>query len=137
MFLIVRTTLTLDEDVGERLRETAHRERKPFRTVVNEALRLGLGLRGQAVREVEPFEVRTFRSSFAGGIDEARLNQLADQLEAEDLQFACSGAGNRGNLITDAHLAALAMEYQGELHSNHADYARFPGLRWVNPIASG
>ncbi len=79
----MRTTLTLDEDVGERLRETAHRERKPLRAVVNEALRLGLGLRARAVMEVEPFEVRTFRSSFVGGIDEGRLNQLADQLEAE------------------------------------------------------
>ncbi|MGE3311887.1 MAG: antitoxin [Limisphaerales bacterium] len=79
----MRTTLTLDDDVGERLREAAYRERKPFRTVVNEALRLGLGLRGKAVVAAEPFEVRTFRSSFVGGIDEGRLNQLADQLEAE------------------------------------------------------
>ncbi len=45
--------------------------------------------------------------------------------------------GTGGNLVTDAHLAALAMEHQGELHSNDADFARFPGLRWVNPIASG
>ncbi len=79
----MRTTLTLDEDVRERLRETAHRERKPFRAVVNEALRLGLGLRGRAGIAAEPFEVRTFRSPFVGGIDEGRLNQLADQLEAE------------------------------------------------------
>jgi hypothetical protein len=88
----MRTTLTLDEDIGERLREAAHRERKPFRTVVNEALRLGLGLRGQEVREAEPFEVKTFRSTFAGGIDEGRLNQLADQLEAESFVKAPSSA---------------------------------------------
>jgi len=79
----LKTTLTLDDDVGERLRETAHRERKPFRTVVNEALRLGLGLRGKGVMEVEPFEMRTYRSAFVGGIDEGRLNQLVDQLEAQ------------------------------------------------------
>ena len=44
-------------------------------------------------------------------------------------------AGSAGNLTTDAHLAALAIEHQAELHSTDADMARFPGLRWVNPIA--
>ena len=40
-----------------------------------------------------------------------------------------------GNLTTDAHLAALAIEHQAELHSTDADMVRFPGLRWVNPLA--
>ena len=39
-----------------------------------------------------------------------------------------------GNLTTDAHLAALALEYQAELHSTDTDFARFSGLRWVNPL---
>ena len=39
-----------------------------------------------------------------------------------------------GNLTTDTHLAALAIEHQGELHSNDMDFARFPGLRWHNPL---
>ena len=38
-------------------------------------------------------------------------------------------------LVTDAHLAALAIETQAELHSNDTDFARFPGLRWHNPVA--
>ena len=42
------------------------------------------------------------------------------------------GAG--ANLTTDAQLAALAIEYQGELHSNDGDFGRFPRLRWVNPL---
>ena len=37
-------------------------------------------------------------------------------------------------LVTDAHIAALALEHQGCVHSNDADFARFPGLRWVNPL---
>jgi len=45
------------------------------------------------------------------------------------------GAGAAGNLTTDAQLAALAIEVQGEVHSNDADFARFPGLRWVNPLS--
>lgn len=43
--------------------------------------------------------------------------------------------GVAGNLTTDAHLAALAIEHQAELHSTDADMARFPGLRWKNPLA--
>jgi toxin-antitoxin system PIN domain toxin len=39
------------------------------------------------------------------------------------------------NLVTDAHLAALAIEHGAVLHSNDADFGRFSGLNWHNPIA--
>jgi predicted nucleic acid-binding protein len=42
-----------------------------------------------------------------------------------------------GNLTTDAHLAALAIEYQAEVASTDTDFARFRGLRWFNPLAEG
>ena len=42
--------------------------------------------------------------------------------------------GSAGNLTTDAHLAALAIENGAELCSTDADFARFPHLRWVNPL---
>ncbi len=42
--------------------------------------------------------------------------------------------GVGGNLATDAHIAALAIEHQCELHSNDTDFARFSGLRWRNPL---
>lgn len=42
--------------------------------------------------------------------------------------------GVAGDLTTDAHLAALAIEYQAELASTDNDFARFPGLRWFNPL---
>ena len=42
--------------------------------------------------------------------------------------------GTAGNLTTDAHLAALAIEHGAELCSADADFARFPGLRWSNPL---
>jgi toxin-antitoxin system PIN domain toxin len=47
--------------------------------------------------------------------------------------FEATGVG--GNLTTDTHLAALAIEHQCELHSSDADFARFPGLRWHDPLA--
>ena len=43
--------------------------------------------------------------------------------------------GSAGNLTTDAHIAALAVEKQGEVHSCDLDFARFKGLNWTNPIA--
>ena len=39
-----------------------------------------------------------------------------------------------GRLTTDTHLAALAIEYQAELHTNDTDFVRFPGLRHTNPL---
>jgi hypothetical protein len=44
-------------------------------------------------------------------------------------------AGSAGNLTTDAHLAALAIENGAELCSTDGDFARFAQLRWINPIA--
>jgi hypothetical protein len=41
--------------------------------------------------------------------------------------------GTAGNLTTDAHLAVLAMERGYVLYTTDTDFARFPGLRWVNP----
>ncbi|CAN5164301.1 type II toxin-antitoxin system VapC family toxin [soil metagenome] len=43
-----------------------------------------------------------------------------------------SGAG--GNLVPDAHLAALAVEHGVVVASTDGDFARFPGVRWVNPL---
>ncbi len=45
-----------------------------------------------------------------------------------------TSAGAAGNLTTDAHLAAIAIEHQAELHSTDTDFGRFSGLRWVNPL---
>lgn len=42
--------------------------------------------------------------------------------------------GTAGNLTSDAHLAALALEHGAELCSADTDFARFPGLRWLNPL---
>jgi hypothetical protein len=41
--------------------------------------------------------------------------------------------GTAGNLTSDAHLAALAIEHGATLYSFDSDFARFTGLRWENP----
>ena len=44
--------------------------------------------------------------------------------------------GVYGNLVPDAHLAALAIEHGLTLCSTDGDFARFPGLTWLNPLAA-
>lgn len=46
--------------------------------------------------------------------------------------------GTAGNLVSDAQMAALALDHGGVLHTADTDFLRFPGLRWFNPLtASG
>ncbi len=44
------------------------------------------------------------------------------------------GGNATANLVSDAHLAALAVEHNSVLQSTDADFARFPGLKWRNPL---
>lgn len=41
--------------------------------------------------------------------------------------------GTAGNLTTDAHLAALAIEHRAQVVTFDADFARFPGVKWEWP----
>ena len=43
--------------------------------------------------------------------------------------------GTAGNLVTDAHIAALALERGYAVYSADNDFRRFPGIRHVNPLA--
>lgn len=56
------------------------------------------------------------------------------EAHAEILFGLLEHLGTAANLTTDAHLAALAIEYQAELASTDTDFARFPNLRWFNPL---
>ena len=60
------------------------------------------------------------------------LNPGAEHLTLFRKALAAAGVG--ANLVTDAHIAALAIEHQAEVHSNDMDFGRFPGLRWRNPL---
>lgn len=79
----MRTTLTLDTDVAQRVQQEIRRSGKGMKAVVNEALRAGLGLEGRR-RALPPFEVEPHSFGFRPGVDLDRLNQLADELEAEE-----------------------------------------------------
>jgi hypothetical protein len=79
----IRTTLTLDDDVAELLREEMYRSNVSMKQAVNQALR-------QALRsspcERKPYRTRPLALDFKPGVDLDRMNQLADELEAEAFQ---------------------------------------------------
>ena len=53
---------------------------------------------------------------------------------AEILGHLIEVAAVKGDLISDAHLAAIAMEHGLTLYSTDSDFARFPALNWRNPL---
>ena len=65
-------------------------------------------------------------------LDNTRLVQEKEE-HWNILRALLSEAGTAGNLVTDAHLAALAISHGAELVSCDTDFARFKGLRWENP----
>ncbi len=78
----MRTTLTLDDDVAAQLTDLTHRLRRPFKAVVNDTLRRGLGHPKPGPRKpfkVEPLDLGELRPGF----DPNRFNQLVDELEDE------------------------------------------------------
>ena len=44
-------------------------------------------------------------------------------------------AGTGGNLVSDAQIAALALEYSEEIHTADTDFNRFKGITWSNPLS--
>ncbi len=79
----MRTTVTLEADVAAKLKKLAHRNGRSFKATLDEVLRRGLAARERAATQGR-FVVDPYRGGFRPGVDQAKLNQLVDQLEAED-----------------------------------------------------
>lgn len=77
----MRITLTLDEDIARWVKEAAHRERRPLNDVINEALRRALAAESASI-----YRVVVHDSPLRPGVDQLRLNQLAD--DAGDISSA-------------------------------------------------
>jgi hypothetical protein len=86
----MRTTLTLDDDVAAFLLEQRRLQDKPFRQLVNEVLRRGMSPSASGAGPGE-FRVEPNRSGLVPGVDPGRLNQLSDELEADDFAEECAG----------------------------------------------
>ena len=79
----MRTTLTLDDDVLESARLRAAKTRKPFKTVVNEALRNGLNGLEQGVRQ-RPYVTTPRAMGLRPGHDLDNIQELIAQIEGEN-----------------------------------------------------
>jgi len=82
MMFFMRTTLTIDDDLAGLLKRRARELGLPFKDVVNRTLRAGLGEQAKPRRHAAPKTI-PHAFGFKPGIDLDKLNQLADELEAE------------------------------------------------------
>jgi len=76
----VRTTLTLDEDVAAKLKAAVRRSGRPFRDVVNEALRRGLLAAAPASRQPFRAQVRSL-GGVRPGVDLGNIGDLLERVE--------------------------------------------------------
>lgn len=80
----MRTTVTLEQDVEQLLREAMHRDRQSFKVTLNNALRAGLVAKPRPTRRAR-FVVKARPMGLRAGIDPASLNKLADDLETDSI----------------------------------------------------
>lgn len=83
MMSLVRTTLTLEDDLAGLLRQRARELGIPFKEAVNRTIRAGLGEAAVVARRGKPPKTMAHSFGFRPGIDVDRLGQFADELEAE------------------------------------------------------
>jgi hypothetical protein len=79
----MRTTLTIEDDLAGLLKRRARELGLPFKEVVNRTLRAGLGEEARPRRRA-PVNLISHKFGFKPGIDLDKLNQLVDELEAEE-----------------------------------------------------
>jgi toxin-antitoxin system PIN domain toxin len=84
---------------------------------------------------VDPFSVSDAVSHVRSWLERPQVEILTPGPRHLDLlDSLLRDARASGALAMDAHLAALAIENNAEVHSNDSDFSRFPGLRWINPL---
>lgn len=106
----LRTAVTLDPDVEQFLRYATQRTGLTFKSALNDALRRGLASHsGVYLSSPVPNHVETV----------CRL---------------LASAGSGGNLVTDAQIGALALEYDATVHTADTDFGRLLGISRKNPL---
>jgi len=84
----------------------------------------------------EPLAIDDALARVRRWLEQANVVRLVPGSEHLDIAFELlAQLGTGGNLTTDVQIAAHALEHRAEVHSNDGDFARFAGLRWLNPLA--
>jgi hypothetical protein len=79
----MRTTVTLDPDVVRLLKDEAHRRGESFKIALNEAVRKAFQEAPKTPRKRKPFVVKSHHMGLMPGIDYAKANKLADDMEID------------------------------------------------------
>lgn len=83
-----------------------------------------------------PLQVTQALEIVDGWLAQPKVQLLSPQMRHWSiLRSLLNESGAAGNLTTDAHLAALAIENGAELCSTDSDFSRFPRLNWTNPLS--
>ena len=80
----MRTTVTLDDDLAQKVKDYAHRTRTSFKVALNTLLSRALASQELPHEPRKRFRIAPHSGGFKPGIDVRKLNQLVDQLEAEE-----------------------------------------------------
>jgi len=86
----MRTTITIDDDLAQRLKELARTSGRSFNEVTNEVIRVGLTI----ATNQKPFQVEPKACGFKPGVDLLKLNQTYDDLEIECPKSVPAGAAD-------------------------------------------
>ncbi len=82
-----------------------------------------------------PLTVEAAMGYQSAWLGQQNVTHLAPGPRHLEIAFGLLGeVGTGGNLTTDVQLAAFALEYNADMYSNDTDFARFPRLRWFNPL---
>lgn len=82
-----------------------------------------------------PMPVETALRHVRTWLEQPSVNVLQPGPRHLDILAGFAAAGVLASAVmTDAHIAALAVESRATVHSSDADFGRFPGLRWTNPL---
>lgn len=84
MLQVMRTTLTIDDDLAGILQKKARERGHSFKEVVNDLLRAGIASGGEQAIKREPIRVASKPLGLKPGYDPDKLNPLVDELEVEE-----------------------------------------------------
>ena len=78
----VRTTINISDAILSELHERARQRRRPFREILKETIQLGLSATPASCEQ--PVRIETYRVGIKSAYRGLSMNQLYDQIEAED-----------------------------------------------------
>ena len=79
----MRTTLTIEDDLAQKLKNAANRQRKSFKEVVNQTLRRGLAPLGGKPTQ-RKISLKTRSLAYRRGVDEVKIKEMLDDLDVDE-----------------------------------------------------